>query len=202
MASTTTLRSWSAFTGKALATVAVAATALVMLVGTASAHTPEVKAGCKDGKTTLKVELTNYNSHQANTIKVSDGDKVVAEVEFGTGYKKSWEVAGDVDHKFVVVVKAWDDPDGKRGFSFSKTLTVKACVISSEPSKPTKPTNPTTTTTTPAVAAAPAPVKPASANSPALAETGASIAIPLAIGALLLLGGGVMVFIVRRHGKA
>lgn len=195
--------------GAALSALGVgvaAAAALVGMAGTAGAHTPHVKAGCTDEGTFLKVELKSYNAQKDNTVKITDGDTVVAD----TTFKSSYDLAKDdfdntVQHVFTVEVKAWDDPDGKRGWSFTKTKTVEACVET-----PPETTTTTTTTTPPETSDTPAPpssapvttTTTAEVEEAALAETGASIALPLGIGAVLLVGGGVLLFVVRRRGRA
>jgi LPXTG-motif cell wall-anchored protein len=203
---------------RALAVSAAAAVALVALAIPASAHTGQPTASCdKDtGKTTLKVDLTAYNankpgddSHKPNTIKVTDGAKVLLDTtHFGTAFpgadkdKGTWVLPGDVDHNFTVEVNAWDHVAGKDNWSFTWEKKVEACVKkqeqppSSQPSQPSsapsQPSSsaPTTTTTAAAVVA-----------STALADTGASIGLPLAIGALLLIGGIGMLILVRRRRK-
>jgi LPXTG-motif cell wall-anchored protein len=177
------------------------AAVLVSVALPASAHTPELSAKCADGKTVLKVELTRYNAQKANTVKITDGDTVLLDDEFSTDFKKSFNAPGDVKHEFVVDVKAWDDPEGKKGFTFTKKLPVAACVT--PPTTTTKPT----TTTAPSSSSSEEPSTPATTTTsaeeaPPLAETGASIALPLTIGALLLVGGGVLLFVVRRRGRA
>lgn len=203
---------------RALAVGAAATVALVALAVPASAHRGKPVASCdkETGKTTLTVNLADYNpnkqgdeSKAPNTIKITDGDQVLlALTHFGGKYprpdtddKGSFELPGDVDHNFTVVVTAWDDEDLKDDeWSFTWKKKVEACVekeqppssVSSPPSSPSNPPSsaPTTTTTAPAVVA-----------STALADTGASIGLPLAIGALLLIGGVGMLILVRRRRK-
>lgn len=188
---------WRRRTGAVLGALGVGAVAVIVgLAGPADAHAPKVSAKCADGKTVLKVELSRYNPAKANTVKITDGDKSLGDTEFQTDFKKSWEVAGDVDHNFVVTVVAWDDPDGRKNFSFTEKLPVKACV-----------TPPTTTTTKPSEST---PATTTSESTPAtttseeeapLANTGASIALPIGIGALLLVGG-ILLVVLRRRGRA
>jgi hypothetical protein len=195
MANTST---WRRRTGAVLGALGVGAVAVIVgLAGPAEAHTPKATAKCDDGKTVLKVELTRYNPQKANTLSVTDEGKSLLETDFQTDFKKVWEVAGDVDHNFVVKVVAWDDPDGKKGFSFTEKLPVKACV-----------TKPTTTTTKPSestpetTTSESAPATTTSEEEAPLANTGASIGLPLGIGALLLVGGGVLLVVMRRRGRA
>jgi LPXTG-motif cell wall-anchored protein len=195
-----------------------AAAGLIGFAGVASAHTPKVSAACEGDTTTLHVNLTAYNGRQDNTVKVTDGDQVLEDKTFKNEYKKSFETSGAVDHVFRVVVVAWD---GEK-YGLDKTLRVEKCVTettttttttTTESSEPTTPpsetsseptetpsssteappvptTSPTTTTTT------------AEVEEAALAETGASIGLPLGIAGVLLVGGGVLLFVVRRRSKA
>ncbi|MGH3876033.1 MAG: hypothetical protein ACRDSK_03250 [Actinophytocola sp.] len=192
--------------GAALTTLGVgvvAAAALVGMAGTASAHKPEIKAECTDAGTVLEVHLKQYNGNGENSVTVMDGEEVLLEkTVFQSDFDQKFEgLDATVEHTFTVDVKAHDDPSGEQGFTKVMTATAEACVTpppSSEtppppPSSEAPPAPPTTTTTE-----APAPQGAA----PPLAETGASIAIPLGIGALLLVGGGVMLFVVRRRGRA
>jgi LPXTG-motif cell wall-anchored protein len=213
--------------GVALGVVLTGVTAgLIGFTGIASAHTPRLSAECKGDTTTLSVRLDAYNGKQVNTVKITDGDKVLDEAEFRVSYPdgksaKTFSVPGNVDHKFTVSVKAWDDKSGKEGWTFDKTLEVKACVTppstettttttdvppSTETTTTTTQTTETTTTTTsaeaPPTTPAPTTTTPAEVKEEALAETGASIGLPLGIAGVLLVGGGVLLFVVRRRSKA
>jgi hypothetical protein len=192
--------------GAALTTLGVgvvAAAALVGMAGTASAHKPEIKAECTDAGTVLEVHLKQYDGRGENSVTVMDGEEVLLEkTVFQSDFEQKFEgLDATVEHTVTVDVKAHDDPNGDKGFTKVMTATAEACVTpppSSEtppppPSSEAPPAPPTTTTTE-----APAPQGAA----PPLAETGASIAIPLGIGALLLVGGGVMLFVVRRRSRA
>ncbi len=205
MAATSASRSWSSLVAKGLATSAVAAVALIALAVPASAHTPQVKSDCaKNGEATLQIKLKNYPAEE-NSVTVLEGDKTVFETtEFTGDWEKTLKFDGTVAHTWVVSVKAGDDPDGKRGWT--KDLTAKSDVCEQPPAEQPpaeqppaeqppaeQPPAPVTTTTTPA------PAVGANAN---LAETGASIALPLGIGGLLLLGGGALLLVMRKRGKA
>jgi hypothetical protein len=193
--------------GAVLSTLGVGVAAAAVLVGTAgtaSAHKPDIKAECTDKGTVLQVNLENYDSNGTNTVKVMDGDQVLLDTtQFGRNFSQSFEgLDATVDHVFTADVKAHDDPDGSKGFTKVLTAEAKSCVTPPPPpssevpptSSEAPPAPPTSaTTTTPAPQPAPA---------PPLAETGASIAIPLGIGAALLVGGGVMLFVMRRRGRA
>jgi hypothetical protein len=197
----------------ALAVTATAAAALVGMAGTASAHTPNLDGGCDDGVSWLKVELTQYNDKGVNAIVVTvDGKIVVQEEDFGKGFEQAWDdLDPTVEHEVEVAVQAWDDPDSSKGFSFVKGLSIEACVEPEpEPTVPPspEPTQPSETPSaqpapTPSVSEAPAPpTTSVEVEEAALAATGASIAIPLGIGAVLLAGGVVLMIVVRRRGRA
>jgi LPXTG-motif cell wall-anchored protein len=204
MALTSASRSWASYARKALGASAVTAVALVALAIPASAHTGTPEADCvKDTQHTfLKIHLTRYATDKANTIKVMDGtDTLVPTTEFmGHFDLDKTDLDGTVDHNFVVTVRASDDQQ----YSFKWEKKVPACVKKEQPptqsSHPAPPpphpssspssAAPTTTTTVAAVGV--------SAN---LASTGASVAVPLAIGALLLVGGVGMLILVRRRRK-
>lgn len=201
MALTLTSRRWADLarktTGAGVA-VALAAVAALALATPANAHTPKVQASCEDEGTTLKVKLSNYNAQDDNILTVvADGEAIIEEKVFGTSFDENWaDFDPTVKHEFVVEVIAWDDPDGKKGWSFSETLPVEACAA-------TPPTTPEATPTTSKVAPAANKVapttSPASGDSEGLANTGASIAIPIVLGVLMLVGGGALLFLVRRR---
>ena len=196
------------------------AASLIGFTGTASAHTPHVKASCEGDTTTLSVKLTAYNEKKSNTVKVTDGDEVLVDTSFKTNFEETYETSGAVDHVFTVTVQAWDDPEGDKGFSFTKELEVEKCVTettttttttetTSETTPPTETSTPSETPTSSSTEAPPVTttVVPTTTTSPAveeaaLAETGASIALPLGIAGVLLAGGAVLLFVVRRRGKA
>lgn len=215
MAATSASRSWSTLARRSLAVTAAAAVALVAFAIPASAHkgTPEAKCMEDAGKTVLKIDLTSYNPNmpgdttgKPNKIKVTDGATVLDEAGFADKYQKTWDdLSATEDHAFKVVVDAWDDqdPSDDKTFSFTWTKDVKACTEKEpepepepEPSPPVEET--TTTTTPPTTTTTEVPVG-ANAN---LAATGASIAIPLGIGGLLLVGGATMLLILRKRRKA
>ncbi|MDQ3788333.1 MAG: LPXTG cell wall anchor domain-containing protein [Actinomycetota bacterium] len=155
---------------------------MIGFVGTAAAHTNRSHAKCEGDTTTLTVDLTAYNPGKTNTVKITDGDKVLDEnTDFGDKYQEVFEVPGDVKHVFTIEVKAGDDVKGHEGWSFTKEYTVEACVEQTTP-----PTETTTTTTT-------------TEQEEVLAETGASVALPLGIAGVLIVGGVGAMFFVRRR---
>jgi LPXTG-motif cell wall-anchored protein len=192
--------------GVVLATVSAG---MIGFVGSAAAHTNKSSAECVDPTTTLTVDLTAYNTRVTNTVKVTDGETVLHEGEIKQGvYQEKFEVPGDVAHVFTIVVKAGDDLDGKKGWSFTDEHKVEACV---QPTTPPETTTPPveTTTETPAPTsseAPPAPTTPPTTTTTekeeVLAETGASVALPLGIAGVLIVGGAGALFVVRRRGKA
>lgn len=188
--------------GVVLATVSAG---MIGFVGTASAHTNRSSAECVDPNTTLTVDLTAYSTKYTNTVKITDGDTVLDENnDFGKEYTKKFEVPGDVEHNFTIVVKAGDDDK----YSFTQEYKVEACV---QPTTPPETTTPPveTTTETPAPTsseAPPAPTTPPTTTTTeqeeVLAETGASVALPLGIAGVLIVGGAGALFVVRRRSKA
>lgn len=193
--------------GAALSTLSVgliSAAALVGMAGTASAHKPEIKAECTEDGTVLSVHLKQYKEKGENSVTVMDNDAVLLEkTVFESNFEQTFDgLDATIEHVFTVEVKAWDDPDGEHGFTKTMTAETEACV---EPPPPSSEPPAPTTTTTPAPQPAPAPettVAPPAAEEDALADTGASVALPLGIGAVLLVGGGILMFVMRRRGRA
>jgi len=181
-----------------------AAAALVGMAGTASAHKPDIKAECTDAGTVLQVNLENYDPNGTNSVKITDGDEVLLDTtEFGRSFSQSFDgLDATVDHAFTADVKAHDDPDGSKGFT--KVLTAEAAACVTPPPTTTTTEAPPTSSEAPPAPPAPTTTTPAAQPAPAppLASTGASIAIPLGIGAVLLVGGGVLLFVVRRRSRA
>lgn len=188
--------------GVVLATVSAG---MIGFVGTASAHTNRSSAECVDPNTTLTVDLTAYSSKHTNTVKITDGDTVLDENnDFGKEYAKKFEVPGDVEHNFTIVVKAGDNDR----YSFTKEYKVEACVEAPPSSETTTPPVETTTETPAPTSseAPPAPTTPPTTTTTeqeeVLAETGASVALPLGIAGVLIVGGAGALFVVRRRSKA
>ena len=192
---------------------------LIGFAGIASAHTPAVNAVCKGETSTLSVDLTQYATQRGKTnhVKVTDGTKVLDDVDFQQQYKKSFDASGAEAHTFTVSITAWDDPRGEHKWTRVEKREVAACVTPPKTTTttttppvettttevpPPSSTTPTTTTTVAAPVIATSSTTPAPQAAPALAETGASIAVPLGIGGVLLVGGAGMLFFVRRRNKA
>jgi hypothetical protein len=223
----------------ASAVTATAAVALLAMTAPASAHTPVLKAECKDDKALLSVKLTSYAGGNSNTIKIKDGNETLKDQKFGQSFEEKFTRPGDVAHVFTIEVKA---SDGDR-FSFSKKLETPACVYkpptststtttttstTTSTSTTTTTTSPesTTSTTTTTTETTPSETTPSESTPPTttttefvppttttqgivpvgnesdLASTGASIAVPLAIGFTLLGGGAVALFTLRRRRSA
>jgi len=224
MALPSTTRRWTNAVRIALGGGVLAATALAVLAVPAGAHTPKLLAGCENGVTTLKVELKAYNASKANSLKVTDGDDVVIDLaDFDANYTKTWEFDGSVAHHFTVVVRAWDDPNNDKGFSFVEERDVAACVTPTEPTTTTTTVPPTTTvsettttevttttseettssesTTEPTTTTTVAATTTTAVSDDDLATTGSSIGVPLALGVLLLIGGGAIILVARKRGR-
>jgi LPXTG-motif cell wall-anchored protein len=202
--------------GVVLATVS---TGLIGLAGVAGAHTNRSSAECVDDTATLTVDLTAYNDKKPNKVKITDNGTVLHEGEFGEDYQETFEAPGDVKHTFTITVEAWDDPIAEHNdkhWSFTDDHEVLACVKVTEPPTETTETTPpteTTTTTTevpptstsseaPPVPTTPPTTTTTEVQEEALAETGASIALPLGIAGVLIVGGAGALFVVRRRSKA
>jgi LPXTG-motif cell wall-anchored protein len=203
---------WAAVTRRTLGGAAVASAALVALAVPASAHTNDVRAECSGDQTVLTVELTKYNGDKKNTVTVFDGDKAIVPTKvfkysfsFAEEAKeKSITLDSTVAHTFKIVVDAGDDKDGSKGYTFTKTLRpLAACKEKEQPptTTTTTTTQPPTTTTTPRTTAPTTTTTAAVGVSANLAETGASIALPVGIGALLLIGGAGLLLVLRRRDR-
>lgn len=181
--------------GKAFAAAAVMVGVGFMMLGLASAaqrHTSRVSASCVEQKALLSVQLTKYASAGRNTVIVHDNGVRLVDSAFGDEYCNKWtDRDGDVPHRFVVTVVAWDDPDGSRGWSFRNEVEVPACV---------SPGRPVTTSPAADVTTSP-PAGPGESSKP-LAQLGALPVTALVVGSGLLAAGvGVgAVVVVRRVG--
>jgi hypothetical protein len=189
--------------------VAVAIGAAVLLAAPANAHTPTVTTGCVDGQTTLTIGLKGYNGSHPNTVSVTVQHNGAATTklvdttfqdEYHATFHDAKTIPSDVAETFVVTVKAWDDVNGKNGWSFTKTLSADACQKSTPPPTTTTTTTPTTTattttaSTTTTTSVAPTPTTTVtSVENTALANTGVNSGALIAIAAgLLVLGGGIL----------
>ncbi|WP_033441738.1 LPXTG cell wall anchor domain-containing protein [Saccharothrix sp. NRRL B-16314] len=207
--------------GAFLGALTAAIAASVFAAAPAQAHTPVFTPGCEGEKSTLTVSLKAYqvNGDKTNTVKVTVDGEEVENRTFGHEFEAVYTRPGDVAHKFTVEVKAWDDPNGDRGWTKKFTPEVPACVKVVPPTTTTTTTTtttevtttaPTTTTvettvettpesTTPVTTTTTAEVVPVADTGDDLADTGASIAIPLVIGLVLLGGGAALLIVLRRR---
>jgi LPXTG-motif cell wall-anchored protein len=211
MAFTSTSRRWSTVARRAFAATAVAGVALVAAAVPASAHNQEVTDSCDGGKIVLTVDLKNYSNNDAamNTVTVTDGDTMLVDTDgFRSTYNKKFAVDGSVAHDFKIVIFAEDDPNDEKGFSKIIKHPTRAGKCKAEPTSTT--TSPTKTeSSSPSAEPSSSTAAPATTTTTvvvganaSLASTGASIAVPLTIGALLLLAGATMLLIVRKRRKA
>jgi LPXTG-motif cell wall-anchored protein len=192
------------FARRALAVSAAAAAALTALAIPASAHIPEASTSCDraTGTVTLHVSLTKYVDSSENTVKITEGDTVIQDTKsFDTEFVKSFPgFAGDVAHTFTIDVHVTDDQKFTKKWNVGPTeLCKKKEQPSSQPSQPSS--APSQPSSAPASSAPSSTTPAAVVASTALADTGASIGLPLAIGALLLIGGIGMLILVRRRRK-
>lgn len=210
--------------GAFLGALTAAVAASVFAAAPAQAHTPVFTPGCEGEKSTLTVSLKAYqvSGDKTNTVKVTVDREEVENRTFGHEFEAVYTRPGDVAHTFTVEVTAWDDPNGDRGWTKKFTPEVPACVKVVPPTTTTTTTTTTTavtttettapTTTTTAVEtttteSAPATstttttaeVAPVADTGDDLADTGASIAIPLVIGLVLLGGGAALLIVLRRR---
>ncbi len=121
--------------------------ALLLLVSLVSivalpalAHTASVSPSC----VSLTVNLTYYNGSHDNSLKVTiDGVVVENLSDFGTSHHEVYPWSSSANHTYSVVVIAWDDPTGSKGWSKSWSGSWQAC----NPPTTTTTAPPTTTTT-------------------------------------------------------
>ena len=106
----------------------------------ALAHTASVSPSCNS----LTVNLTYYNGRYDNSLVVTiDGVVVENLSDFGTGHSEVYPWSSSANHTYSVVVTAWDDPTGSKGWSKSWNGSWQAC----NPPTTTTTAPPTTTTT-------------------------------------------------------
>ncbi|QFZ22171.1 hypothetical protein [Saccharothrix syringae] len=188
---------------------------------TASAHTPSVVGGCVDGRAVLTVELERYDGRRANSVSVTDGDRSIEDERFRGEFRRAYSESGTVPHAFVVTVLAWDDPRGARGWSFSREVTVHKCATPPiPPAPPAPPPAVTTTTVEVPVATTPTAVGTTTATTPPLTfhlpstqpkpvvraaglsdlpRPGPRVTVPLVLSAVVLVGGLVVLVVLRRR---
>ncbi|MFT7838897.1 LPXTG cell wall anchor domain-containing protein [Saccharothrix sp. BKS2] len=210
--------------GAFLGTLAVATSASVFFAAPAFAHTPKLTPGCEGEKSILTVELKDYVKHNTkkNSVTVSIDGEVVDTAEFDKKFdKKTYSKSSAEPVIFTVDIKAWDDVDGSKGYTKVETREVPSCVEEEEPpveqppaeeppaeeppaeQPPAEqpPAQESSVAVSPTTTVAPTSVVPIAAEETPLANTGASIAIPLVIG-VVLLGGGAALLIMQRRRAA
>jgi outer membrane biosynthesis protein TonB len=122
-------------------------TVALLAPATVAAHTPKVSLTCEYG---LKVNLTQYNTNGTNSVAISiDGVPAAGSpFTFGASYVKTFAVEPPTAaHTALVVVSAWDDPNGNRGWSKTFQLSIDACVEPTPEPTPTPTPEPTPTPT-------------------------------------------------------
>ncbi|MDQ0311109.1 LPXTG-motif cell wall-anchored protein [Kitasatospora herbaricolor] len=217
--------------GAALAGAAGTAVLLSGVLATgASAHTPAWSVTCDK----VTVDLADYSGSKnvKNLVSLTiDGEKVVDQQQFGSGYHQSFTVkAHSAPVSATLVVTTTEQPKNPQ-WNVTQTKTIAVCATPSptpttpttSPTPSTSPTPtrtatatpstsapatvaPTTTSAAPATSApatsAPATVKAAS-TTPALAQTGGSGATPIvaAAGGAVVLVGGALLLLSRRRGN-
>jgi hypothetical protein len=199
----------------------VAVGAVLVLTLPASAHNTLAEPGCaSDGHATIHIHTTqNYDTDaqhpKSNTVTAKDEDGVfLAPDPFGQSYTNTVTLDGTKAHTVTVHVQAWNDPQGKNGWTLDIQLTTTVCGDHKPPSSTTYPpssttapptstktttapetttaaaTGGTTTTTTAVVAAA----TTDTANT--LPFTGVNATFPLLIaGVLVIAGGGILLWL-------
>lgn len=205
-------RDWLRSAGRVAVVTTLAAAALSLFAGSASAHTPTYGVNCdrETGVLTVWIKADSYQDSKDVTNKavVKDGDKTLLDTTFKSALeKKTWELDGTVDHKLTFDVDIVPDPN-KPDWELHEVENVKAC--KTETTKPTNTSTTTTTTPSTTVSTTPSSTAPTTAStviSPTttvapnpndLPDTGSNVGVPLAIGGLLVLGGGGALVIARR----
>ncbi|QFZ22172.1 LPXTG cell wall anchor domain-containing protein [Saccharothrix syringae] len=201
-------------------TLAATAAASVLFAAPASAHTPHLEPSCKDGQATLDVNLKDYQVKEGKTnhVVVKVNGETRTDRDFDRNFSQKYSAPADKDKvTFVVDIKAWDDVNGEKRYTRTEVREVDPCPAKQQQPPAQQPPVEQPPVEQPPVdessSAAPAPtttvapttssaaVVPIAAEETPLANTGASIAIPLVIG-LVLLGGGAALLIVQRKRAA
>ncbi|MFN6121408.1 MAG: hypothetical protein ACK5CE_17510, partial [Actinomycetes bacterium] len=135
---------------------ALAALTIGLQAGSASAHVAPITADCERG---LVITLSQYDPAGVNTLRVWIDGIERSSTTFGAGTTVTFSF-GDltVTHTSRVVVTAWDDPDGKTGWSFdtgTKAIPVCATAPSTTAPPTTAPSTTAPSTTAPSTTAPP-----------------------------------------------
>jgi len=98
---------------------------VALVAGPASAHIPTIGANCVTG---VSVNLTYYNHDQSNHVTVTVDGTVAESASFGDTFIKTYAWGSTAaSHTWEVVVSAWDDPTGSKGWSVDQKGTVTGC---------------------------------------------------------------------------
>jgi hypothetical protein len=131
---------------------ALAALTIGLHAGSASAHVAPITADCERG---LVIALSQYDPAGVNTLRVWIDGIERSSTTFGAGTTVTFSF-GDltVTHDYRVVVTAWDDPDGKKGWSFDTgTKAIPVCATSTTATSTTAPSTTAPSTTAPSTTA-------------------------------------------------
>lgn len=130
----------------------------------ATAHQPEVVDDCKG----ITVHLEKYNDkpEKKNTVEVSiNGALKYGNYDFGSSYDGYFPFPDPTkENSFMVTVKAWDDPNGLNGWTFTRAGEVPACYP--EPTETPSPTTTPSPSQTPSESATPSPSASTSTTPP------------------------------------
>ena len=125
----------------ALGALALVTGLVALVAGPANAHIPTISANCTAG---VSVNLTYYNNGQSNGnhVTVTMDGTIRESQNFGETFIKTyaWSPTAPT-HTWEVVVTAWDDPTGSKGWSVDKKGTVTGCETEITPAAATS-TNP------------------------------------------------------------
>lgn len=185
-----------------------------MLTLPASAHHPKFTATCDttNHQMVLTIDLEQYakgSEGQVNTITATDqpaGGKLITLIDAGTKFDTTFTAtfnasskpatgSAEVKNTFVVTVKAWDDPNGDKGFTTTFTQDVDPCV-KTPPTTTTAPPTTTTTVAPPTTHATTTTTAVVAAASSQLPNTGVNAGMPLLIaGVLVVAGGGILLWL-------
>ncbi|TXL62730.1 LPXTG cell wall anchor domain-containing protein [Aeromicrobium terrae] len=110
---------------------------LLAVASPAGAATANISAECTPDGNKLTVELSGYNSGNPSTVVLYINDSVFIAAGFFEGFSGSYSADPTIDVTWKVQVTSSDDPDGTTGATFTKTISVDACVSSVTPQDPT-----------------------------------------------------------------
>lgn len=109
----------------ALSALVVALVGVIALVAPASAHVPWAGADCQ----ALSVDLVKYNDKGTNHVTVTIDGTAVYDEDFGTSFVQDFTFDDEtVAHTWKVEVTAWDDPQGKSGWTRTFEGASEPCI--------------------------------------------------------------------------